>query len=104
MSASFSLAFLSASSKWSAPELMQYLRPVGSGPSSAAAEAAAVLQLFTLAVLAAGWPRRAVAAAALLFLLVEGLRAFQGRLDAAGAVSLTAALLLYVLRPARSRA
>ena len=72
------------------------VRPVASA-------AAAVLQLLALAILAAGWPRRAVAASALLFLLVEGLRAFQGRLDAAGAVSVAAALLLYVLRPARSR-
>jgi len=83
-------------------------RPVGllwpSAARPAAAVAAAVLQLLTLAILAAGLPRRAVAAAALLFLLVEGLRAFQGRLDAAGAVSVTVALLLYVLRPARSRA
>jgi phosphatidylglycerophosphate synthase len=69
----------------------------------AATAAAATLQLATLAVLAAGRPRRTVAALALLFLLVEGLRMFQGRLDAVGAFSLTAALLLYVLRPARSR-
>jgi hypothetical protein len=69
----------------------------------AATAAAATLQLVTLTVLAAGWPRRAVAASALLFLLAEGLRVFQGRLDAVGAVSLTAALFLYILRPARSR-
>ena len=67
----------------------------------AASAAAAALQLLTLAIMAAGVPRRAVAISALLFLLVEGLRAFQGRLDLAGAVSLAAALLLYVLRPAR---
>jgi len=77
------------------------LWPLAARPAAAAA--AAALQLLTLAIMAAGLPRRAVYASALLFLLVEGLRAFQGRLDAAGAVSLAAALLLYVLRPARSR-
>jgi hypothetical protein len=66
----------------------------------AAAALAAVLQLLALTVLAAGFPRRAVSAGALLFLLVEALRAFQGPWDPIGVLSLTAALLLYLLRPA----
>jgi phosphatidylglycerophosphate synthase len=66
----------------------------------AAAALAAVLQLLALTVLAAGFPRRAVSAGALLFLLVEALRAFQGPWDPVGVLSLTAALLLYLLRPA----
>jgi CDP-diacylglycerol--glycerol-3-phosphate 3-phosphatidyltransferase len=75
------------------------LWPPAGRPTAAAA--AAALQLLALAIMAAGVPRCAVYASALVFLLVEGLRAFQGRLDVAGAVSLSAALLLYVLRPAR---
>ena len=54
-------------------------------------------------MLAAGFPRRAVSAGALLFLLVEALRAFQGPWDPVGVLSLTAALLLYLLRPAKLR-
>ena len=67
---------------------------------SAAAAVAAAVQLAALAVLAAGQPRRSASTAALLCLLVEALRAFQGRLDPLGAASLTAALLLFLLRPA----
>jgi len=75
------------------------LLPAAARPAAAAA--AAVVQLLSLAVMAAGFPRRGVYLSALVFLLVEGLRAFQGGLDPAGAVALCAALLLYVFRPAR---
>ena len=75
------------------------LLPAAARPAAAAV--AAALQLLTLIVMAAGFPRRGVYVSALLFLLVEGLRAFQGGLDPAGATALCAALLLYALRPAR---
>jgi CDP-diacylglycerol--glycerol-3-phosphate 3-phosphatidyltransferase len=64
----------------------------------AAAALAAALELSGLAVLAAGRPRRAVPAAAVLVLLVVALSALQGSWDAAGMLSLTAALLLHLLR------
>jgi len=79
---------------WRAAAL--FLPPAGR-PASAAL--AAALQLAGLAVLAVGRPRRAVPACALLFLLVEALRAFQGPWDALGVLSLSSALLLYLLRP-----
>jgi hypothetical protein len=66
----------------------------------AAAALAAGLQLAGLGVLASARPRRAVPAAAALVLLVAALSAFQGYWDVAGMLSLTAALLLYLLRPA----
>jgi CDP-diacylglycerol--glycerol-3-phosphate 3-phosphatidyltransferase len=69
----------------------------------AAAALFAALQLLALAVLAAGYPRRAISAGALLFLLVEAMHAFQGPWDSVGIVSLAAALLLYLLRPASKR-
>jgi CDP-diacylglycerol--glycerol-3-phosphate 3-phosphatidyltransferase len=72
--------------------------PAGLRPTAAAL--AAALQLSGLAVLAAGRPRRAVPAAAALLLLVEGSRAFQGPWDVTGAIALSVALLLYLLRPA----
>jgi CDP-diacylglycerol--glycerol-3-phosphate 3-phosphatidyltransferase len=66
----------------------------------AAAALAALLQLAGLAVLALARPPRAMPSAALGVLLVMALGAFQGRWDEAGMLSLTAALLLYLLRPA----
>jgi CDP-diacylglycerol--glycerol-3-phosphate 3-phosphatidyltransferase len=65
----------------------------------AAAALAAALQLAALVVLAAAHPRRAMPAAALLALLIEGLRAFQGPWDLLGALVLGSALLLLLLRP-----
>ncbi len=73
--------------------------PAGSRPAAAAA--AAALQLLGLAVLAVGHPRRALPGCAALLLLLEASRAFQGTWDATGAVVLSAALLLYLLRPVR---
>ncbi len=75
------------------------LLPASARPVAAAA--AAAVQLAALAVMAAGFPRRGMYACALVFLLVEALRAFQSGLDPVGAVALCAALLLYVFRPAR---
>jgi CDP-diacylglycerol--glycerol-3-phosphate 3-phosphatidyltransferase len=69
----------------------------------AAAALTAALQLAALVLLAAGHPRRAVPACAMLVLLIEGLRAFQGPWDPLGALILGAALLLLLLRPAPRR-
>ncbi len=80
---------------WSAAVLFL---PAGARPAAAAA--AAALQLLGLAVLAAGHPRRASPGCAALLLLIEAWRSFQGPWDATGAVVLSAALLLYLLRPA----
>jgi CDP-diacylglycerol---glycerol-3-phosphate 3-phosphatidyltransferase len=81
-------------------------RPAGIFLPASAQPAAAVavtgVQLAALAVMAAGFPRRGVSIGALVFLLLEALRSFQGGLDPVGAVTLCAALLLYVFRPARS--
>jgi phosphatidylglycerophosphate synthase len=71
------------------------------GARQAAAALTAALQLSGLLVLASGRPQRAAPVSAGLLLLVEALRAFQGPWDATGALVLAAALLLYLLRPAR---
>ena len=88
-------ALVAASDAWRAA--VAFLPAVA---QPAAAALAAAMQLAALVVLAAAHPRRAMPAAALLALLIEGLRAFQGPWDLLGALALGAALLLLLLRPA----